>query len=252
MKIGRILRIIMNSLFFETAEEFEGFAEKTENGVKFRQYSFNKSSAMHYGVSAGNYFCASGTTKGVMKKCAEETRRLSGGAEKFLIVGIGNPNMTADALGARTAEMVKADNKIKTFVPLMESLTGISSYDAVLGILSRIKVDCVIVIDALTARRYERIGAVYQITDTGLTAGSGVGKETVPLNIETLGVKTLAVGVPTVVSALSLLNGNGGVCAKNAAKNLASYIVTPKNIDAIISRCARVISGFLTRAFQRR
>ena len=154
----------------------------------------------------------------VKQHLANEIRRLVNLNDEsvILIVGLGNWNVTPDAVGPKVVDKVLVTRHIFEYVPDQVDdrmrricavapgvlgITGIETGEIVRGIVDKIKPDLVIAIDALASRKTERIGSTIQIADTGINPGSGIGNKRMGLTKETLGVPTLAVGVPTVVYA---------------------------------------------------
>lgn len=142
-----------------------------------------------------------------------------GPESKGLIVGLGNWNVTPDALGPMTAEKVLVTNhlfelefetvsegyrRVAAISPGVMGVTGMETSDIILSIIEKFQPGFVIVIDALASRSIERINETIQITDTGIHPGSGVGNKRKELSKETLGVPVIAVGVPTVVDAVTI------------------------------------------------
>lgn len=139
----------------------------------------------------------------------------------ILVVGLGNWNVTPDALGPKVTEKVLVTRHMTEYIPeqIDESvrpvsaispgvlgLTGIETSEIILGVVNRIKPDLVIAIDALASRRMERVNSTIQISDTGINPGSGVGNNRKELNKNTIGVDVIAIGVPTVVDAATMAN----------------------------------------------
>ncbi|HSH34719.1 GPR endopeptidase [Schnuerera sp.] len=140
---------------------------------------------------------------------------------KTLIVGLGNWNVTPDALGPKVVERVLvtrqffiAYNKeedetvanVAAISPGVMGLTGIETGEIIKGIVEKTKPDLVIAIDALASRKMERVSTTIQISDTGINPGSGIGNKRIGLNNNYLGVPVIAVGVPTVVDAVTMVN----------------------------------------------
>ncbi len=154
---------------------------------------------------------------------AKELMRITNLKENssILIVGLGNWNVTPDALGPKVTEKVLVTRHMTEYIPeqIDESvrpvsaispgvlgITGIETSEIILGIVNRIKPDLVIAIDALASRRMERVNSTIQISDTGINPGSGVGNNRKELNKNTIGVDVVAIGVPTVVDAATMAN----------------------------------------------
>ena len=128
------------------------------------------------------------------------------------------------------------------------------------AVAKKIRPCALIVIDALASRRLSRLGTTVQLTDTGISPGSGVGNTRTEISSKTLGIPVVAVGVPTVVDgatlAFDLLESTGA----NAAKELEKLggngrerlmMVTPKEIDLVIDRAAELIAMGINSAMQR-
>ena len=138
---------------------------------------------------------------------------------KGLIVGLGNWNVTPDALGPLAVEKVLVTNHlfelhyetvsegyrpVATLTPGVMGVTGMETSDIILSVIDQFQPDFVIVIDALASRSIERINETIQLTDTGIHPGSGVGNKRKEVSKETLGVPVIAIGVPTVVDAVTI------------------------------------------------
>lgn len=138
-----------------------------------------------------------------------------------LVVGLGNRNITADALGPKTVEqmlvtrhlfehmpeVVGTDTaSVCAIAPGVLGITGIETMEIVKGVAEHVKPGLIIVIDALAARKVERINTTIQISDTGISPGSGVGNNRKELSRATLGADVIEIGVPTVVDAVTMAN----------------------------------------------
>ncbi|WFA09530.1 GPR endopeptidase [Tissierella sp. Yu-01] len=140
---------------------------------------------------------------------------------KILIIGLGNWNVSPDALGPKVVERVLVTrhyfvnyNKefdetmanVAAMAPGVMGITGIESMDIVKGIVDKIKPDLLIAVDALASRKMNRVSKTIQLADTGISPGSGIGNKRMALNKETLGIPVLAIGIPTVVNAATMVN----------------------------------------------
>jgi spore protease len=136
-----------------------------------------------------------------------------------LVVGLGNWNVTPDALGPIAVEnllitrhlfRLQPENvqegfrSVSAIAPGVMGLTGIETSDIIQGVVEKAKPDFVIAIDALAARSIERVNSTIQISDTGIHPGSGVGNKRKELSKNTLGIPVIAIGIPTVVDAVSI------------------------------------------------
>lgn len=136
---------------------------------------------------------------------------------KCLLVGLGNINVTPDALGPYvmdnvvvTRHLFKMGNvesgftEVSAISPGVMGTTGIETFDIIDSVNQKIKADFLIVVDALASSSISRVNKVIQITDTGISPGSGVGNKRKELSYKTLGVPVIAIGVPTVVDAVTI------------------------------------------------
>ncbi len=198
----------------------------------------------------------------VAKKLCMLFDELSVCPEKLLIIGLGNPNLTPDSVGTRTALNVKATAHIKefdeqlflsldcsaiaVFAPGVMAESGIETAKIVKGICSLFQPDAVIAVDAIATHSEERLGSTIQISDTGIFPGSGVGNMRDGLNKEFLGAPVIAIGVPTVIDSRVFALQNA-----NAASSMpkTSMFVSPKEIDEIVNVAADIISGGINQAF---
>lgn len=139
----------------------------------------------------------------------------------ILIVGLGNWNVTPDALGPKVVSSVMVTRHLLEYVPEQVDegvrpvcavspgvlgITGIETGEIIRGIVDRLKPQCIIAIDALASRKMERVNTTIQIADTGIAPGSGVGNKRMELSKSTLGIPVIAIGVPTVVDAATMAN----------------------------------------------
>ena len=197
---------------------------------------------------------------------AEELRALlppRGGSAPVLVAGLGNRAVTADNVGPAVVENLLITRHLEgslpaDFPPLAPvcavapgvlAATGVESAEVVRGVAARVRPACVIVVDALVARRLERVCRTVQLSDTGLVPGSGVGNHRAALNEDTLHVPVLAVGVPTVIEAATLaadLLESG----RAAARFDRSVIVTPRDIDAQVQDLSRLVGYGINLALQ--
>lgn len=140
---------------------------------------------------------------------------------KVLVIGLGNWNVTPDALGPIVVENMLVTRHyfelmpgqvspgyrpVSAVAPGVLGITGIETGEIVQGIVEKSKPDLVIAIDALASRSLERVNTTIQIADTGIHPGSGIGNKRKGLTLETLGVPVIAIGVPTVVYASTIVN----------------------------------------------
>ncbi|RXM75053.1 GPR endopeptidase [Clostridium tetani] len=138
-----------------------------------------------------------------------------------LVVGLGNWNITPDALGPKVIEKIMITRHLKEYIPNeidegirpvcgispgVLGITGIETAEIIKAVSNKIKPDIILCIDALASRRLERVNRTIQIGNTGISPGAGVGNRRMELNEKTLGVPVIAIGVPTVVDAATVAN----------------------------------------------
>lgn len=192
-----------------------------------------------------------------------------------LVVGLGNEKITPDALGPKCVSLILATRHIsKEFaksigfhslrsvaaaVPGVLGTTGIETAESIEGIVQKVKPCCVIVVDALASRSTERLGTTVQITDTGVSPGSGVGNKRSRIDRFSIGVPVIAIGVPTVVDAATMaadVLSEAGMNDSEIEKLLKSekqkelMMVTPKEIDNVIERAAGLVAMGINTALQ--
>ena len=181
-----------------------------------------------------------------------------------LVVGLGNREVTPDALGPEavnhlrvTRHVVREYGKaafarekvqlVSTIVPGVMAQTGMETLEIVRGIVAETKPDQVVVIDALAARSSKRLNRTIQVSDAGIQPGSGVGNHRNSLTRETIGIPVLAIGVPTVVDAATIVYDATGD-RSSVPPGLNGMFVTPKNVDEMIRRLSFTISEALNLA----
>jgi len=200
----------------------------------------------------------------IIELIAKELKALLPENGTVLVVGLGNRNITPDAVGPKTVEYTLTTRHVADKMPELNfrpvaavatgvmGQTGIESSEIVKSICDRINPSCVIVVDALASMSTERLCKTVQLCDTGISPGSGVGNKRSELSQDTLGVKTIAVGVPTVVDAETVAAELVGEHfeKQNQNKKLASFMVTPQEIDSLVTAISRTLSLAIGRALQ--
>ena len=213
----------------------------------------------------------SGKLMEVLERCLPEKED----GQSILIIGLGNRNVTPDALGPLVVEhlditrhLVKeygkyaldgeANRLVSAVVPGVMGQTGMETVEIVRGIVEETEPDFVIAIDALSARSVRRLNRTIQIADTGIAPGSGVGNHRNAITEETVGVPVIAIGVPTVVDAATIVGDSieeyVAKCRDEGMREnkehlippyLYGMFVTPKDIDETMERTSYTISEAL-------
>lgn len=187
-----------------------------------------------------------------------------------LVVGLGNRAVTADSLGPLVIDNLhvtrhvlleygaaayeNTTNMISGIVPGVMARTGMESMEIVRGVADSTEPDVIIVVDALAARSTKRLNRTIQITNTGIHPGSGVGNHRSTLNEETIGKPVIAIGIPTVVDAATIVNDAVGRQYEDIPlgnmSELANMYVTGKDIDEIIARLSFTVSEGINMALK--
>ena len=209
-------------------------------------------------------------------------------SSKGLIVGLGNLNITPDSLGPKVIDKVivtrhlfeldkdsisEGVSNVCALSPGVMGTTGIETSDIIKAIIDKISLDYIIVIDALKAFDINRVNKTIQITNSGISPGSGVGNRRKELSKDVLGIPVIAIGIPTVVDASSIAinsfynvinnenyediftkynnlkpNQKQKIEEEGISNYNSNYIVSLKEIDIDIENLSEVISGAIDHA----
>ncbi len=204
--------------------------------------------------------------------------------KSVLIAGLGNRQVTSDSLGPRMAECIFVTRhlgrelgswfmeeneygEVSAIAPGVMAQTGMEAVEILQGIVKKTSPDLVIVVDALAARSMSRLCTTIQITDTGISPGSGIGNHRKALSKESLGVPVVAVGVPTVVDARTIISDHlEKVLSKQGYsedeiekfikevfhEEMENLYVTPKNIDESVNVIAKDLAKVFNHCFQKK
>ncbi len=192
---------------------------------------------------------------------------------RVLMIGLGNPDITPDAVGPETVRRVTVTRpvsaydrslfesfdcaEISAFAPGVFGQTGLESVDLLDGAVKQTAPDLIVAIDALAARSCERLAATVQLSDCGISPGSGIGNCRRAIDRRSTGVPVLSVGVPTVVDSATLVYdalAQAGIREPDASlrqvlENGRRFYVSPKESDRITGCVAKVLAGALNEAF---
>ncbi|HMM05119.1 MAG TPA: GPR endopeptidase [Clostridiales bacterium] len=197
-----------------------------------------------------------------------------------LICGIGNPEISSDSLGEKTVsrslptrhlfneenrQFCKGMSPVALVTPNVLGNTGIETFEIIQSVAKRIGAGAVIIIDALSTAAFDRLGSSFQLTNTGIVPGGGIGNERPAINEETLHVPVIAIGVPTVIYPQSIVaevfselktclaeKENAASLSWDTAENTLyqwmndkceMYAVTPKDIDCVIANLADILTA---------
>lgn len=189
------------------------------------------------------------------------------------VVGLGNAELTADAIGPQTVGQLTATRHLREYEePLYRRLgcsalsalapgvlgqTGIETLELIRGAVEHVRPDVVVVIDALAARSCERLASTVQLSDVGITPGSGVANHRSPITRKTVGVPVIAIGIPTVVNSATLVYDalrQAGIekidhALEQVLQSGKSFFVSPKESDVITHRVSMLLADAIGLAF---
>ncbi len=295
-------RELAQQSYTEKKDELDGVEVETQETPDFhltrvRIVSENGSHLM--GKPMGNYITIESEKlkendadchEAIIQLFAEQLRSLAKLEENdcILVTGLGNWNITPDALGPKVVSKILVTRHLQGTLPAaieetvrpvaavspgVMGITGIETGEIIKGIVDKMHPSLLIAIDALAARRSNRINAAIQMSDTGVAPGAGVGNQRMILDKETLGIPVIAIGVPTVVDAATLVNDTMdrilGEMIHQTKKGTEFYkmlhgleqeekyqmiadilgpytgnlFVTPKEVDAVVDRLANIIAN---------
>ena len=186
-----------------------------------------------------------------------------------LIIGLGNEMSTPDSLGPKCIDNIvvtnhiyelnlldNSYNRVALFKPSVVGRTGIETSNIISSITNFLNPKLVIVIDSLASSSIDRLNKTIQITDTGINPGSGIGNKRKEISSDTLHIPVIAIGVPTVVSVLNIVNDTLNYLYKNynykddkfdklfkELFNDFDLVVTPTEIDYVIECLVKIISS---------
>lgn len=173
-----------------------------------------------------------------------------------LVVGVGNREITPDALGPEVISNLLVTRHAMDFfdkdtvsgvcalAPGVLGTTGIETTDIIKGVTERIKPELIIAVDALAAADLKRVATTIQIADTGIQPGAGIGNNRKGINEETLGVKVIAIGVPTVIDAAT-------ISKIDIPEAMSPLMVTTNDIDLVIERMAKAVANGINMALHK-
>lgn len=195
-----------------------------------------------------------------------EIRRFLPEKGSVLVAGLGNMKITPDALGPKCASMIFSTRHItgellketglsglrtvSSFSTGVTGDTGAQAGEVLQGLIGTLKPDAVITIDALAARSVSRLGNTVQMCSTGIVPGSGVGNARQEISSKTLGVPVIAIGVPTVVDAATLITDYSGKSDVSFLDGTQNMMVTPREVDLMIERAAKLTALAINCALQ--
>lgn len=174
---------------------------------------------------------------------------------RILVVGFGNPKLTPDSIGPKSASRVKPTlhiseyepdlfdgldcSEIAVFCPGVPAMSGMDSSDSVRSLCERLMPDVVFAIDSIATKGVERLGCCFQLSTTGLFPG-GVGNLHSPITKSSMGSPVIGIGVPTVIDSHA-------ICPERFDGE--HFFISPREIDEITDNAAFIIGGAINQAF---
>jgi len=248
-----------SDLAIEVVAQFIGEAREKNSGIIKEEYQLGQLKVTSIdilpgyekktGKAAGRYISIDTSKLGLdSADKLEQTREVfSEELKKFLkhkkikedatclVVGLGNEHITPDALGPMVldhiiitrhlyeiSDQIDGDyRKVSALAPGVMGLTGIETYDIIESVVEKTIPDFLIVVDALAARSVSRVNKMIQMTDTGISPGSGVGNKRRRIDEKSLGIPVIAIGIPTVVDAVSVTHDTIDLLLKHIGQSLA-------------------------------
>jgi len=272
--------------------EVQEHYHKKSNTQITRVYITTKNGAHAIGKPMGRYITIEapdmaeaddGHHREISEELSRQLQHMIPGLQKeksVLVVGLGNRDVTADALGpyvidnlritrhilmeyGKAAYNTEHVHSVSSLAPGVMAKNGMETSEIIKGVIDQTKPELLLVIDALAARNIRRLNTTIQLTDTGILPGSGVGNHRNALTEESLGIPVIAIGVPTVVDAativrcsLDLLGSSSSVFdpdepnVQKTLQDLNNMYVTAKDIDETIKRLSFTISEALNMTFK--
>ena len=233
-----------------------------ENGIKITTVEVDKNMSEQINKKVGDYVTiefddvTDSHNQEIVKKIFSEQlseiikKTKIKDSDKCLIIGLGNDKSTPDSLGPLTIDKVLVTNhlfmygqveegfrSVSAIIPGVTGTTGIETSDLIKSIVNGIKPDFLIMIDALASQALDRVNKTIQISNTGIHPGSGVGNSRKEISKDTTGIPVIAIGIPTVVDAVTVVSDTINYMQKHYAfhkkfiKNPLSKLVSSTQIN---------------------
>ena len=197
----------------------------------------------------------------MMEVLAKHVRQFIGTKTKIMVAGLGNRDVTPDALGPLVIDnlyvtrhllsegIITRSVELSAIAPGVMAQTGMESVTILKALVDEIKPELVIVIDALAARDSDRLNKTIQLADTGITPGSGVGNHRNAINKESIGVPVLAIGVPTVISVPTIVNDAMDKLVETIGKQTTKHVLKKFNEEERYQLACEMVSPYLEKMF---
>lgn len=220
-------------------------------GTSYTEINIDEDLSGKYGTQQGRYLTVF-MENGDPKRCITDLLKDMIPCGDVLVTGLGNENICSDSLGVKALSYIPATAHLSVHSDFSElglrkvfvveagvtGKTGIESSDRVGALSHRVNAAAVVAIDSLACTEPERLCRTVQMTDTGISPGSGVGNDRKALDRTTLGIPVIAIGVPTVIDLCSLTDFD----------DKHGLMVTPRNIDILTDGLAKIIGSAVSSA----
>ena len=228
------------------------------------RHTIGKGKGRYITLESGSLSRYCGNYEDMARELAQELKSMLPEGE-ILVAGLGNRDITPDAIGPWAAEKVLATRHLRRELKENEAdfltslrpvsclaggvlgQTGIETAELIKAVCCEIKPSAVIAVDALACSDASRLGTTIQLSDSGISPGSGVANSRKELSAESLGIPVIAVGIPTVVDMHTILHSYGKC---EIPENTPNMMVAPRDIDRLSERGAELIACGINLALQ--
>lgn len=245
---------------------WERISVTTEDGAKAIGRPIGIYDSLHVNrLDTLDYEEIMGVTEELAGELCEIVEKSDAVATNILVVGLGNQSLTPDAIGSESADKIRATRhiydldeeifstlrcaKIAVLKTGVTSKSGLDSSVIVEGVAKEIKPDLVIAIDSLMAKSRERLGTTFQISNTGIIPGSGLGNASKSIDESALSCPVICIGVPTIIDSRALTAESERELKRMKKKGGEVMFVSPKEIGDIVENAAEIIGGAINLAF---
>lgn len=252
----------INGIKKETREYENALVNEIRITSKEGERAIGKPCGRYITIEVPSFSHDSQLLDGRLSALTEEIKSVLPSDGCIMAAGLGNDEITADALGPMCASMIFATRHITeelkkdigmphlrsvcAVTPGVLGKTGIETSEIIKGLAQKIKPSAVIAVDALAAMKLSRLASTVQISTTGISPGSGVGNRRAEISEKTIGIPVISIGIPTVISAKNIADETN---SKND-EDFYEMIVCPRESDIIVSRGAKLIALAINCALQ--
>lgn len=222
---------------------------KISNNIMVTKIHLDKDKSVLFKKPIGNYITISfddiyKDKFEIIDVLKRELKRIIGDAKKILLVGLGNEKSTPDSLGPRVINEIYTSSDIYAISP--GTYSGIDTFDYIEALSLKLNPNLIIIIDSLVSKSLDRINKTIQMSDTGISPGSGINNSKKEISYKTLKIPVIAIGTPTVVDAKTIvsdiLNSD-----KFYIPEHYNFMVTPREIDFDIKNLSFIISEAINK-----